>query len=262
MKHLIIKIIFFLLVLSFAGCRSSEDLIYLSNAEQEELLKGLPEDQTEYRIKPGDILYVSIKSLNADVNAVFNPEEGMQQTSSAAYQKYTTPQGAYLYGFEVDGNGNLNLPILGSIPVAGQLQQDIEKLVQDRADQFLKDASVKVKLLNYQVTVLGEVKSPGVYYNYNNDFTVLQAIAMANGNTDYASIKKVMVMRPEKGGKRTYLLDLTSKGIFDSPAFYLHPNDYVFVEPDKYKTLSLNSQVISVTFSSLSMLLAVIGLLW
>ena len=154
------------------------------------------------------------------------------------------------------------MPILGSIPVAGHLQQDIEKLVQDRANQFLKDATVKVKLLNYLVTVLGEVKNPGVYYNYNNDFTVLQAIAMANGNTDYASIKRVMVIRPEKGGKRTYLIDMTSKDIFNSPAFYLHPNDYVFVEPDKYKTLSLNSQVISVTFSSLSMLLAVIGLLW
>jgi len=251
-----------ILALSLSGCRSSQDLIYLNNAEQKELLKGLPDTVTEYVIKPGDILYVSIKSMNADVNALFNPEEGMQQSySSYSYQKYTTPQGAYLYGFEVDDEGNLNLPILGSIPVAGHLQRQIEQIVQERADQFLKDAAVKVKLLNYKVTVLGEVKSPGVYYNYNNDFTVLEAIAMANGNTDYASIKKVMVMRPEPGGKRTYLLDLSSKEIFRSEAFYLHPNDYVFIEPDQYKNFSLNSQAISVFFSSLSMLVAVIGLI-
>jgi len=263
MKYQTFKVVFVLLAFSFAGCRSSEELIYLHDATQEELLKGLPDSQTEYTVKPGDILYVSIKSMNAEVNALFNPEEGMQQSgTSYGYQKYTTPQGAYLYGFEVDDAGNLNLPVLGSIPVAGHVQQEIGQLVQERADKYLKDAAVKVKLLNYKVTVLGEVKSPGVYYNYNNDFTVLEAIAMANGNTDYASIRKVMVMRPEPGGKRTYLLDLSSKDIFQSQAFYLHPNDYVFVEPDKYKNFSLNSQAISVFFSSLSMLVAVIGLVW
>jgi polysaccharide export outer membrane protein len=262
MNHFNLLNLFIILMIALASCRSSEDLIYLKDVTQEEWMKGLSEEQTEYLIKAGDILYVSIKSLNPEVNTLFNPEEGMQQgTGSYGYQKYTTPQGAYLYGFEVDPNGNLNLPVLGSIPVKGHIQEDIQKIVQERADLYLKDATVKVKLLNYKVTVLGEVKVPGVYYNYNNDFTLLEAIAMANGNTDYASIKRVMVMRPEAGGKRTYLLDLSSKEIFQSPAFYLHPNDYVFVEPDKYKNFQLNSQAISVFFSSLSMMLAVIGLI-
>ncbi|MGV8093758.1 MAG: polysaccharide biosynthesis/export family protein [Mangrovibacterium sp.] len=253
---------FVILFLLVYGCRSSEELIYLKDVSQEEWMKGLPEDQTAYVVKAGDILYVSIKSMNPEVNTLFNPEEGMQAQSGAyGYQKYTTPQGAYLYGFEVDPNGNLNLPVLGSIPVKGHLQEEIQKIVQERADLYLKDATVKVKLLNYKVTVLGEVRSPGVYYNYNNDFTVLEAIAMANGNTDYATIKRVMVMRPEGGGKRTYMLDLSSKEIFQSQAFYLHPNDYVFVEPDKHKNFQMNSQAISVFFSSLSMMLAVIGLI-
>jgi polysaccharide export outer membrane protein len=260
MKHNLYQ--FVILFFLFYSCRSSEELIYLKDVAQEEWMKGLSDDQTEYLIKEGDILYVSIKSLNPEVNTLFNPEEGMQAQSGAyGYQKYTTPQGAYLYGFEVDENGNLNLPVLGSIAVKGHVQEEIQKLVQERADQYLKDATVKVKLLNYKITVLGEVKIPGVYYNYNNEFTVLEAIAMANGNTDYATIKRVMVMRPESGGKRTYLLDLSSKEIFQSPAFYLHPNDYVFVEPDKYKNFQLNSQSISIFFSSLSMMLAVIGLI-
>ncbi|MEL7587609.1 MAG: polysaccharide biosynthesis/export family protein [Prolixibacteraceae bacterium] len=261
MKQTFLILALFISVL-FPGCRSSEDLIYLSDISQEEWMKGLPETETEYLIKPGDILYVSIKSMNPEVNALFNPEEGMQvQSSGFGYQKYTTPQGAYLYGFEVDVNGQLNLPQLGSIPVKGNILAKIEEIVQERANLFLKDATVKVKLLNYKVTVLGEVKSPGVYYNYNNDFTIFEALAMANGNTDYASIKRVMVMRPEAGGKRTYLLNLSSKDVFRSPAFYLHPNDYVFVEPDKNKNFQLNSAAISVVFSSLSMMLAVIGLI-
>ena len=259
MKHRYLLIPVLFISALFAGCRSSEELIYLKDVTQEEWMKGLPEDQTAYVIKEGDILYVTVKSMNPEVNLLFNPEEGTQ--SGYGYQKFTTPAGAYLYGFEVDVNGNLNLPVLGSIPVKGHLQEEIQQIVQERADLYLKDAKVKVKLLNYKVTVLGEVRSPGVYYNYNNDFTVLEAIAMANGNTDYASIKRVMVMRPEANGKRTYLLDLSSKEIFQSPAFHLHPNDYVFVEPDRHKNFQLNSQAISVFFSSLSMTLAVIGLI-
>lgn len=261
-QYYLIAAAIFLIVIVLSGCRSSEELIYLKDVSQDEWTKGLPDTETEYLIKAGDILYVSVKSLNPEVNTLFNPEEGMQVGSgSLGYQKYTTPAGAYLYGYEVDPSGNLNLPVLGSIAVKGQLQEAVEKLVQERADLYLKDATVKVKLLNYKVTVLGEVKMPGVYYNYNNDFTVLEALAMANGNTDYGNITKVMVMRPEAGGKRTYLLDLSSKDIFKSPAFYLHPNDYVFVEPGKNKNFQMNSSAISVMFSSLSMMIAVIGLI-
>jgi polysaccharide export outer membrane protein len=256
-----IKIYILILLVALAGCRSSKDLIYLKDAGQNELLKALPESETEYLVKPGDILYVSVKSMNPELNALFNPEEGMQlQAGGYGFQKFTTPQGAYLYGFEVNENGQLTLPVLGSIQVGGNKQEQIEKLVQERADKFLKDATVKVKLLNYKVTVLGEVRIPGVYYNYNNDFTVLEAIAMANGNTDFARIGKVMVLRPEQNNRRTYLLDLSSKDAFSSPAFYLQPNDYVLVEPHRNKNFQLNSQSTSVFFSSLGMILAIIGL--
>jgi polysaccharide export outer membrane protein len=98
-----------------------------------------------------------------------------------------------------------------------------------------------------------------VYYNYNNTFTVLEAMAMANGNTDFASIKNVMVVRPGVDGNTSYMLDLSSKNIYMNEAFYLHPNDYVFVQPDKHKNLQLNSQAYSLVLSSVSLMLAVLG---
>ena len=85
---------------------------------------------------------------------------------------------------------------------------------------------------------MGEVRVPGQYYNYNNSITVLQAIALANGNTDYASIKNVMVVRSVDGINKTYMLDLSSKAIYESEAFFLQPNDYVFVQPINTKTSS------------------------
>lgn len=251
----------FFILLSLVSCRSSKELIFLSNMTDGQKTEGLAENLTQHMIKPGDVLYISIKSINPEVNAVFNPEEGPAAQSGQSYQKFTTPQGAYLYGFEVNPNGELSLPILGKIQVAGMPQQKIEQLVQQKADIYLKDAMVKVKLLNFKVTVLGEVRTPGVYYNYNNTFTVLEALAMANGNTDYASIKKIMVVRPGNDGNTSYIIDLSSKKMFLSKAFYLHPNDYVFVQPDKRKNLQLNSQAYSMILSSISVMLAVVGYL-
>ena len=256
-KTLRLGLLFILLTL--ISCRSSKELIFLSDMTNEQKADRLAENITQHLIKPGDVLYISVKSMNPEVNVIFNPEEGPAAQSSQSYQKFTTPQGAYLYGFEVNSAGELSLPILGKIQVAGLPQQKIEELVQQKADIYLKDAMVKVKLLNFKVTVLGEVRTPGVFYNYNNTFTVLEALAMANGNTDYASIKKVMVVRPGTDGNTSYLIDLSSKDMYLSKAFYLHPNDYVFVQPDKRKNLQLNSQAYSMLLSSISLMLAVLG---
>ena len=241
------------------SCRSSKELIYLSDSGNNEISHGEP---IEYVLKSGDILYVSIKSINSDVNALFNPENNMGSLGAGGgqdYMKYTTPGSAYLYGYEVDSKGNINLPMLGKLQVSGIILSQVETVVQKKADEYLKDAIVKVKLLNFKITVAGEVRNPGTYYNYNNSISILEALALANGNTDFASIKKVMVIRPVPEGKKTYMLDLSSKKVYMSDAFYLQPDDYVIVQPDKYKNFQLNSQAYSLVLSSLSVLIAVLG---
>lgn len=252
-----LKIFFFISFVTLFSCRNSKDLIYLNDAANNEIIRGL---QTEYILKSGDILYVSIKSMNPEVNVLFNPESNMEVSGGGyGYQKYTSPSGAYLYGFEIDNEGNLKLPMLGKINLQGTPISLVESLVQKKADEFLNDAIVKVKLLNFKVTVTGEVRNPGTYYNYNNSITVIEALALASGNTDFATIKKVMVVRSFPDGNKSYLLDLSSKKIYLSEAFYLQPNDYVIVQPDKYKNFQLNSQAYSLIFSSMSILLAVLG---
>lgn len=241
------------------SCRSSKDLIYLKDIANNSHFKGLSKQSTEHTLIAGDILYVSIKSMNAEVNALFNPESNMEANSSGGYQKFSTPNGAYLYGFEIDPNGIIKLPMLGNLKVDGASVSQAETVIQKKADEFINDAIVNVKLLNFMITVTGEVRSPGVYFNYKNSMTVIEALAMANGNTDFATIKKVLVVRPDSEGYQSYSLDLSSKDIFMSEGFYLRPNDYVVVQPDKYKNFQLNSQAYSLFFSSLSLLLAVLG---
>ena len=250
------KVLCIVLLSVLYSCRSSEELIYLRDAANNEFIKGL---QTEYILKPGDIMYVSIKSMNPEVNILFNPESNMEANAGQSFQKFTTPSGAYLYGFELDNEGHIKLPMLGKIKISGVPLSQVELVVQKRADEFLNDAIVKVKLLNFKITVTGEVKVPGTYYNYNNSITVIEALAMANGNTDFASIKKVMVVRLIPEGRKTYMLDMSSKKIYLSEAFYLQPNDYFIVQPDKYKNFQLNSQAYAMVLSSVSVLIAVLG---
>ncbi len=254
-----LKIVFLLLLAGIYSCRSSQELVYLQDTVNNEIAAKLPETVTEHILKSGDILYVSIKSMNPEVNTMFNPEANMEANTSQGYQKFTTPSGAYLYGFEIDTDGNINLPMMGKIYVAGVSQMQIEAIVQKKADEYIRDAIVKVKLLNFKITVMGEVKNPGVYYNYDNSITVIQAMAMAHGNTDFANINNVMVVRPLPEGNKSYTLDLSSKDIYLSEAFYLHPNDLVIVQPDKYKNFQLNSAAYSIFFSSISILLAVLS---
>ena len=175
--------------------------------------------------------------------------------------KFTTPSGAYLYGFEIDKAGDVKLPMLGHSKVSGMTQTGAEQVIQKKADETLTDAIVKVKLLNFKITVMGEVRNPGVYYNYNNSINLIEALAMASGNTDFATITDVMVVRPTAEGNKTFLLDLTSKDVYASEAFYLHPNDNIIVRPDKHKSTQLNSQAYSLFLSSTSVLVTVLGFL-
>jgi polysaccharide export outer membrane protein len=254
-----LKLLYLLLLVSVFSCRSSKELIYLKDVEPNDIIKGLPAQTTVPLLRAGDILYISIKSTSPEVNLLYNPESNMEASSYASFQKFTTPSGAYLYGFEIGNDENLNLPMLGKVKAAGYSQVEIEQIIQKKADETLKDAIVKVKLLNFKVTVMGEVKSPGVYYNYSNTINVIEALAMANGNTDFATIRNVMVVRPGLNGNKTYMLDLTSKDIYASEGFYLHPNDNIIVRPDKHKNVQLNSQAYSLILSSASVLIAVLG---
>ena len=258
MKHYLNLLFIFTLIL-ITSCRSSKELIYLNDVSPNDVINGLPLQTTEPVLGAGDILYISLKSKSPEVNLLYNPESNMEVNTTGSYQKFATPSGAYLYGFEIGKDGNVKLPMLGKVMVAGNSQADIEMIIQKKADELLTDAIVKVKLLNFKVTVMGEVRNPGIYYNYSNSINVIEALAMANGNTDFATIRTVMVIRPTPKGNKTYMLDLTSKDIYASEGFYLHPNDNIIVRPDKHKNVQLNSQAYSLILSSASVLIAVLG---
>ena len=111
-------------------------------------------------------------------------------------------------------------------------------------------STVECKLLSFKFTVIGEVKAPGTYVNYNNYLTVLEAIGRAGGVGDYGNRNKVLVVRPMDKGTKTFRLDLQDKKILASEAYFLLPNDVVIVEPLKQKIFNMNLPTFSFILGS------------
>jgi polysaccharide export outer membrane protein len=223
-----------------------------------DFMKGYPIEPPEYHIKKLDNLYVSILSQNPEMNLLFNPAMGQMggTTGGGTNQMYGNLESQYINGYQVDLNGNITLPFLGTIKVEGATIQAAESRIKIKALDYLKEPSIKIRLLNFRVTVLGEVTTPGTYYNYDKSLSVIDAISMAKGITDFAEIDKILIMRKSESGTETFRLNLKqSQNVLNSEAFYLQPDDIVYVEPGKNKNARLNSQGTLLMFSGITTLL-------
>ena len=160
-------------LIALNSCRTKKDLTYLADMQNDSLLKNLPVEASDYLLKPNDNVYVNIQSTNEEVTKLFNVNITTQGGGS---QAYTDPSGQALYGNVIDKAGTITMPVLGKIEVAGLTQNEAQAKVQLKANEYLKEATVKLKMLNFKVTMLGEIKSPGVYYFYDNSLNVLDAL--------------------------------------------------------------------------------------
>jgi polysaccharide export outer membrane protein len=172
---------------------------------------------------------------------------------------YSSQSNIYIFGYTVNDSGYISLPILGDIYVYGLTIDEITKSINERAREYLKDATVNVKLLTFKFTVVGEVNRPGTYTNFNNQLTVLEAIGMAGDITNYGNRKSILVVRPTKEGTYTYRINVQDKNLLQSQGYFLLPNDIVIVEPIKSKPFQLNIPTISLLFSSISTLILILS---
>lgn len=250
-----------ILAIVMSSCVSKRNSYFLRDFENNMDINSVQQADKDYIVKPNDNLYISVKTINPEVNAMFSPGDAGSSAMGGA-SLYNSPVGQHIYGYQVDNNGDVTLPVIGAVNVAGRTLKQVKQQVQKKADEYLKDADIQVRLLNFKVTILGEVKAPGVYYNYNNTLTVLEALGMANGVTDYARIKDVLVVRRGDDAVHPFKIDLTKRSTLASQAFYLQPNDVVFVRPQKLKNLKLNSEIYTIGLSSISTMILLIKYFW
>lgn len=245
MKFLI-TIMFIALVSGYA-CTSQKKLSYLNNLPEGR--GSFPAQIPEYRIQKRDILYISIKAMTPDgmITDFLAASRGNLSTNIMQSES-----GQYIFGYDVNPEGNILLPVIGYVHVEGLTTEEARKIISEKAENVFRDAMVECKLLSFKFTVLGEVKVPGSYMNYNNYLTVFEAIGRAGGVGDYGRRNRILVLRSSPEGTKTYRLDLQDKSILESEAYFILPNDVIIVEPEKSKIFNMNLPMISFILTSVT----------
>ena len=225
-----------LMLFLFASCSAlrTRNIVYFSDLPKDPLLTEKIIRDSDPVIKPEDLLSISVTSLNPESNVLFN--RGYIQPAGsggggAARQGVSNENEGYL----VDDEGYIDFPVLGRLKLGGLTRLQAKAKIKERLDEYLQEPIVEVRYLNFRVYVLGEVGSPSVISVPDDDITVMEAMAMVGDMTIYGKRENVLVIREEDGIRTMARLNLNSREVFESPYFYLHQNDVVYIEPDKAK---------------------------
>jgi polysaccharide export outer membrane protein len=251
-KPLYIFIILGLIVFIVSSCTRYKDMVYLQapKGKQPDVFSAIP---PAYRIQKRDVLYIRILSLNQEVTQVINNSAGINVNA------YTNDASLFIYGYNVSDSGYVEIPVIGKVNVLGKTLEDTKTAICEQAAVFLKDATVIVKLISFKYSVIGEVQRPGVFQNYNNQLTVLEAISNAGDISPYGNRHKVLVVRPGTEGTTTFRLDLTKTDILASEGFFLLPNDIVYVQPVKSYNFRVNMPTVSLFLTAVTTLILVLN---
>lgn len=235
MKNLIYYLI---LLLTMFSCKPKENMVYM---EKEKNIAESKINQAVFygaHIQSGDVLEIKVTAFDENAVRPFNLYSMNNSTSPGQMNGQTAqlaPQ-----GYLVDNEGFIYFPVLGKLYIKGmtlaQLRADLEK----RLLTYLAEPLVSIKQLNFNVTVLGEVKSPGQYTSPSDKITILQALGLAGDMTDYGNRTNVKLIREIDGVSKTFTIDFTNKNITNSPYYYMQQNDVLYVEPDMIKKKSAN----------------------
>ena len=235
-----------------AGCRSQKEITYFQDANGTGVDSlGTPLGTGnlgvyEPQIRHNDILKIYITSINKEASSFFNP---LMNPDSKVDE-------AKAYGYLVDAKGAIELPVVGQVMVEGLTISQIRDTLRKKLSKYLEKPSVRVIFENFKVSVLGEVAHPGVYAVTNERLTIPEALGLAGDLTIYAQRNNLLVIREENGKRQYGRVDLTRRDVFDSPYYFLHPNDVVYVEPGRGKTaLSDNFyRVVPIVLSTLTLI--------
>lgn len=240
------------------ACSVPKDVVYFQGIDDlspEQLAKMSQTYVT--KITSDDLLSINVTAWDPAAVTPFNPPVFAYSTQGE--QPLAVSESMYTY--LVDKDGYINFPVIGKVHVAGLTRQEIASEMEKMISKYVDNPLVNVQLLNFKVTVMGEVSRPGSFTVKNDRLSILDAIGMVGDLPITANRKNILVIRDENGRKETYRLDITSPTIFESPCFYMKQNDVVYVEPIKNKQRSRTSSDRSFTMSVLTSVISSISII-
>lgn len=257
LKLLFVALFTFLL----GACSVPKDVTYFQGidaltTEQ----KALMNQTYTTKICPDDLLTITVTAWDPNVVTPFNPPT--YAYSSTVEGEVTVAPSQSLFTYLVDKEGNINFPVLGKVSVVGLTRVQLSDKLQKDISKYIEDPLVKVQIVNYKITIMGEVSRPSTISVKNDRISILDAIGQSGDLTINANRKNILIIRDINGEKEFARLDMTDPALFASPYFYLKQNDVVYVEPnDAKKRNARYSQAQQYTITVFSSILSAVSVI-
>ncbi len=238
-----IWLFFGLSIVIFSACVPAKKLVYLQKEDELKRRKEIPKDSVlrthsvqiqEYRIQPLDILSITFETLSEESDAFDFLSKLSPQTRTGGGGRGAS--NAALNGILVNGEGDIEYAILGKIKVSGLTLFQAEDSIRAIASKYLPNVVVRVRMLNFRFTVLGEVGSEQTVNSTNTRLTMMEAIGLAGGLGELADRSTVKVIRQKGQHTDIYYVNLLEEDFLESPYYYVQQNDVIIVPPLKQRT--------------------------
>jgi len=221
-----------LIILSLLfSCKPKEEIVYYQNIDG--LSSTAKSKSYEIKIQPDDLLMIVVSSDDPETAIPFNlttvsvPSVNGSSINSRGQE--------VMQSYLVNVDGNIDFPVLGKLKVGGLSRSEVLQLLHDKISKYIKNPVINLRLMNFKVSVQGEVTMPGTYNVNSERITLIEALSMAKDLTIYGKRDNVLIIREVDGVKSYNRVDLTKADFIDSPFYYLSQNDVVYVEPNKVR---------------------------
>lgn len=209
-------------------------------------------------LRSDDLLSITVIGMDETLTKPFNlPLTNINQNIGGYTQGTPSPP-----GYLIDENGFIDFPIVGKLKLGGLSRSAAIDLIKESLKPYLNNPTILIRILNYKITVLGEVRNPGTFTIPNERITLPEAIGIA-GDLQITGVRNnILVIRDVEGKKTETKVDLTKKDLFNSPFYYLQQNDVVYVEPNRAKinSAAINTSNVSLVVSVISLLITMVVL--
>ena len=244
-----------MLALVFLGsCVSLKKVRYIQDAADEQMTDTLiyRTQVPDYKVQQGDHLYIDVKNIDTKKMDPF-------QTNNNINYQASTEAGVYLSSYLVSELGSIDFPLVGKIFVQGKTIFEVQNELQAIVNEFFQLTTVSVKLINFRISLLGELARPGTFLVYQDNLNIFQAISLGGDLTKMANRKELKVIRKTFEGTTVHKVNLLSTEILNSPAYYLQPGDIVIVEPLKGRNFAFTEFPYAIIFSTISTTLLILN---
>ena len=245
-KKRFIQLIF--LIFCFVSCITTNDLEYIkSNNKSLERKSSIQ----NYRLQKGDLLSIQVSTTTEQQHDFFNKEN----TANSQLMM----RNPYLYGYMIKKDGTLDLPSFGIVEAAGFTLRELEAIIKNIAISYFENPVIKINILNFDVSVLGEVNNPGTFKIVDPEVNVLHALSLAGDITQFGNRKKIKIIRKDDDVNRVFYVDLTKVDILNDADFVLQPHDIIYVAPLRKKFFAFQNitNLVSISISAVTLFLLI-----